>query len=67
MLIEKLGKLFRRKKSPPVLMTQWGPVTESARLAAALRMRQEPEVMRRVLDMISEDEARRRYPEAFDA
>jgi len=60
---------------PPVIMTEWGPVTESARLQCAANMRADDGVKARVEAMLvkqcgSEDagiaEARRRYPEAYE-
>lgn len=77
MVPEWVGRLLRRGKSPPVILTQWGaPVTEWARLQAAINIRQDPAVFNRVLNIIvrecggSEErglqEMRRRYPEAFE-
>lgn len=63
-----------RKPKPPVIQTPWGPVTESARLQAALNMRDNPEVKERVERLLAREcgglaaglaEARRRYPEAY--
>jgi len=62
------------KEDKPVIMTEFGPVTEAARLQAALNMRRNPEVLRRVVDHLAAEkgslaagllEAQRRYPEAF--
>lgn len=50
--------------SSPVIQTEWGPVTESARLRAALNMKADPEVKARVVNLIGEKMARARYPEA---
>lgn len=60
---------------PPIIMTQWGAVTESARLQAAINMREDPEVFERVLKLkLSQhggnldralDDMKRCYPESF--
>lgn len=63
----------RLKKKPPVIMTQFGPVTEYARKQAALNMRDDPECKARVEKILVAElgvetgmlEARRRYPEAY--
>jgi len=64
----------RRKSGAPVIMTQYGPVTESARLQAALNMRDSLEIRNRVIDILEREfgsheiamsEAKKRYPEAF--
>jgi hypothetical protein len=64
-----------RRSGTPILMTSLGePVTESARLAAAIRMRDNREVRQRVEAHLIEQygsvmmglkEARRRYPECY--
>ena len=66
------------EKEPPkeriIIMTPYGPVTEVARLTAALNMRDFPDIKARVMAMLekemgspekAEAEARRRYPEAY--
>ena len=65
------------KTKPPVINTAYGePVTESMRLQAALNMRTDPAIKFRVIDCLVKqfggdekrgmEEARRRYPEAFE-
>jgi hypothetical protein len=60
---------------PPVLITDWGPVTESARLRAVSNMKEDPVCKQRVLELLckqmgsvakGEIEMRRRYPELFE-
>jgi hypothetical protein len=67
------GRL-RPGDGPPVIDTPWGPTTESARRQAALNMKADPvlrgkveELLMRQLGSISAgmEEARRRYPEAY--
>lgn len=64
---------LRRPKSP-LISTDWGPVTESARLQAAINMRDDPELKEKVVALLSKRlgspklglaEAKRRYPEAW--
>jgi hypothetical protein len=72
---ERLGWYLRRGKEPPVITSQYGQTTESARLACALRMRDDPEVKERV-ERACIDKfgglamglayARRTYPEAYE-
>ena len=60
---------------PPVILTPWGPVTESARLQCAINMRVDDGVKARVerlcIELMDDNEAaglaesRRRYPEAY--
>jgi hypothetical protein len=67
--------LSRMHREPPLIMTQWGPVTETARLQAALNMRADEELRHMVEEMVIRDhrrgiaagliECRRRYPEAY--
>ena len=61
--------------APPVIMTEWGPVSEPARLHAAINMRAEPDIKARVEALLVKHEgsvekglaeARRRYPEAYE-
>jgi hypothetical protein len=65
----------RRKSGAPVIMTQYGPVTESARLQAALNMRDSLEIRNRVIAILEREfgsaemalsEAKKRYPEAWE-
>lgn len=50
---------------PPVIMTQWGPVTESARAQAAINMKADPALRAKVEEMIGVDKAKNNYPEAY--
>lgn len=61
--------------APPVIMTQWGPVTEAARKRAALNMKADPNLKRRVEELLCKQmgsvaagliESRRRYPEVYE-
>ena len=64
------------KPAPPIIATEWGPVTESARLQCAVNMRLEPErrarIERMCVALMGGDEekglaeSRRRYPEAYE-
>lgn len=62
---------------PPVISTTWGPVTESARLRAALNMREDPAKRQQVEQLLANqlfngdlvagiEESRRRYREAYE-
>lgn len=62
------------KGEKPVIMTQYGPVSEEARLAAAMNMLASDEIKHRVEQTLAKQygsaarglaEARRRYPEAY--
>lgn len=62
------------KKDKPVIMTENGPVSESARLQAALNMKADPAIKKRVEDHFARQfgsvgrgiaEAMKRYPEAY--
>lgn len=66
----------RIRRKPPVIDTQWGPVTESARLMAAENIRRDPEVKARVEAAIAAKyyngnlelarvHAKRVYPEGY--
>ena len=71
-----LNSFRRRKLSPPLIMTEHGAVTESARLQAAMNMRADHELRERVVRLIQSqtglplaramEETVRRYPEAFE-
>ena len=61
--------------TPPKIMTEWGPVTESARVQSMINMAKDPEKRQAVLELLckqlgsvakGEIEFRRRYPELFD-
>jgi len=60
---------------PKITMTEWGPVSEPARLQAALNIKADPEIGKRVLELLTKKlgdvvkadaEMRLRYPEAFE-
>lgn len=53
------------RPTPPEIMTEWGPVTEAARRQAAENIRSDAKLRARIVDMLGEAEARRRYPEGF--
>lgn len=72
--IKKLFDKLRGGRPAPVISTPWGqPVTESARLQAALNMREDPAVKHRVEAVLVKQYgldrglslARQRYPEAY--
>jgi hypothetical protein len=48
---------------PPLIRTEWGPVSEGARRQAALNFRDDPEKRRIAIGMIGIEECKRRYPE----
>lgn len=61
--------------APPVIMTQWGPVTEAARKRAALNMKADPVKRRAVEELLCKQlgsvarglaEAKRRFPEVYE-
>jgi hypothetical protein len=73
-IIARLIAKFR-KQPPPIIMSAYGPVTESARRQAALNMRDDPILREAVISRLCAEmgdptaglkEARRRYPEAFE-
>lgn len=60
---------------PKVVLTEWGPVTESARLQAVINMAKDPVKRQQVLELLckqmgsvakGEMEFRARYPELFE-
>lgn len=65
------------KDSPPIIGTQWGDVSETARLQAVANIRLMPEVRDRVLDVFTRQcdgnaekglaKMKLAYPECFDA
>lgn len=70
----RLGWRFRRGRPAPVITSPWGETTESARLAAALVMRDDPVKREQVEALLirqlgsvekGKAEARRRYPESY--
>ena len=71
----RLAKMFGKPEPPPVITTDYGPVTEWARFAAAQHIKSDPETKQRVEALLvqkmgSEEagmaEARRRYREAYE-
>lgn len=68
--------LRRKKAAPPVIPTQYGNVTESARLQAVMNMRGSREIRARVEAVVIQEcggdvargmaECRRRYREAYE-
>lgn len=69
---------FRKQRpvDPPLIMSAWGPVTESARRQAALNMRDDPDKRAAVEEVLAKQlfngdielgraESRKRYPEAY--
>jgi len=73
-MITWLRKLFHREPPRIEIETPWGLVSESARLRAALNMKEDPMIKARVEKLLVEQmgtekgmaEARRRYPEAYE-
>jgi len=66
--------LGRNVDGSPIIQSEYGQTTESARLAAAMNMLADPEVKYRVENALAKQlgslpkgimEARRRYPEAY--
>lgn len=66
-----------RKKTPPVILSQHGQTTESARARAAQNMIEDPDIRLRVEELLVKQaggdrerglaEFARRYPEVIDA
>lgn len=73
--LSEFVKRFRKPRpAPPVIMSEWGPVTESARLQAAINMRLDAELRKKVEAVVIQEvgdtvlglkECMRRYPEAY--
>lgn len=65
----KLRRLQKIWRNPPLIPVRVDGhieyVTESARRTAALNMAEDPLLRARIVAMIGEVEARRRYPESF--
>ena len=49
----------------PVIMTQWGPTTETARRQAVLNMRRDPAKLKQMIDKFGEAHIQRDFPEVF--
>jgi hypothetical protein len=60
---QSIKRRFGKRPPPPIIQTEWGPVTEKYRQLAALNMRNDPALRAKVIEMIGIDEAKRRYPE----
>lgn len=64
---QQLRSRFGRR--PPVIRTMVDgvelSVTESARRQASANMAADPSLRAKIVEMVGEDEARRRYPEAW--
>jgi hypothetical protein len=55
------------EKNPPVVIpTEWGNVTEKARLQAAKNIARDPVLKARMISQFGEGLVRRQYPEAFE-
>ncbi len=52
-------------KKPPVIMTEWGPVTEIARRQAVLNMRRDPKKLADMIAQFGEARLRRDFPEVW--
>ena len=71
-----LERFFNRKVEPPTISTQWGPVSEPARLQAIANMRADRGLRERVEQVVINEmggdrtrgmvEFRRRYRELFE-
>jgi hypothetical protein len=53
-------------KQPPIIDTEWGPVTESARKQAELNIARDPDLKRRMIEKFGEAKVRAQYPRAFE-
>ena len=62
-------------KPPKVVLTEWGPVSESARMQAVINMAKDPAKRQAVLELLckqlgsvakGEIEFRERYPELYE-
>ena len=75
MIMKYLRRWFPRTFAP-VIMTDWGPVTERMRVQAALNMKADPNIKARVEALIVKEsggdlkkgirESKRRFPEAYE-
>lgn len=61
-----VGHTVGRKRDPIIIQTEWGPVSEKFRQQAAVNMRLNPELKAKIEMMVGPEEARRRYPEAYE-
>jgi hypothetical protein len=53
-------------KYPPVIETEFGPVTEVARAQAELNIARDPDLRRRMIEQFGEAKVRAQYPRAFE-
>jgi hypothetical protein len=51
---------------PPVIATEWGPVTEKARAQAELNLARDPALKARMIAQFGEAKIRAQYPRAFE-
>jgi len=68
---------MKKTKTPPVILSQYGQTTESARRRAAQNMIEDPDIRRRVEELLVKQsggdrdrglaEFARRYPEVLEA
>lgn len=78
MLPSWLNKILGKKepRQPPIILTPYGAVSESARLRAAMNMREDPARRLMVEELLAKQmfdgdiekarkESRRRYPESY--
>lgn len=53
-------------KTPPIIPTEYGPVTEWCRRQAAINMRNDPAKKSAVEDLIGVEKAKAQFPEAYE-
>jgi len=67
--------VFGKQPDPPVVMTEWGPVTESFRFQGAMNMRNDPNKKAEVEELLIKQcgsveagmaKARWQFPEAYE-
>jgi hypothetical protein len=67
-MVMKWLQRFKRSLTrtyPPIISTEWGAVSEGPRRQAAENIKRDPALKAKIVEMLGEAEARRRYPEAF--
>jgi hypothetical protein len=52
-------------ENPPIIMTEFGPVTETARRQAVLNLRRDPKKLAEMIARFGEEQIRRNYPEIY--
>ncbi|MGA8745611.1 MAG: hypothetical protein WB507_07080 [Solirubrobacterales bacterium] len=62
---QSIKRRFGKRPSPPIIMTEWGPVTEKYRQLAAANLKFDPVMKKWIEDMIGVEESKRKYPEAY--